>query len=135
QGRIHKLITMEQARDLRPDIILATLTENEGGWHGFAREIGAKYGIQVGNQGTDNRYDLLDFALFSTTRPFLPWVPYVFHHQEFDLHDFRFEYPPSDRTFVGTWVQVLPADAGAHDYFLRLARALPDLRFRYHGHV
>ena len=135
-GRVHKMLTMAQARDLKPDFVLATLTENETGLAGFAKEIGAKFGIQVGNQDTDNRYDLLDFALFSTTRRNYPWVPYVTYRQEFSLADFRFEYPPSDRTFVGTWVQAMATgDSVAYDFFLRLARALPELRFRYHGHV
>ncbi len=135
-GRVHKMLTVEQARDMRPDIVLATLTENEEGLHTFAREVGAKFGIQVGNQGTINRYDLIDFAMFSTTRDFMPWVPYVTYRQEFDLHDFRFEYPPSDRTFIGSWVQAMPTgDTQAYEYFLALARAVPELRFRYHGHV
>ncbi len=135
-GRVMKMLTMDQARDMKPDIVIASLTENESGLHRFAKEIGAKFGIQVGNQDTDNRYDLLDFAMFSTTRRNYPWVPYVTYRQEFDLHDFRFEYPPADRTFVGTWVQAMPVgDPVAYDFFMRLARALPDLRFRYHGHV
>lgn len=134
-GQVHKMLTVEQARSIGVDIVLATLTENEAGMARFAREIGAKFGIQVGNQGTLNRYDLIDFALFSTSRESWPWVPYVVYRQEFSLEQFRFEYPPSDRTFVGTWVQVLPADQGSHEYFLNLARALPELRFRYHGHV
>jgi hypothetical protein len=135
-GRVMKMLTMEQARDMKPDIVLATLTENEDGLHRFAKEIGAKFGIQVGNQGTANRYELLDFAMFSTTRWSYPWCPYVTYRQEFSLTDFRFEYPPADRKFVGTWVQAMPTgDPIAYDLFLRLARALPDLRFRYHGHV
>lgn len=133
--RVHKFLTMEQARDLRPDIIIATLTENEQGWHDFARSIGARFGIQVGNQGTANRYDLIDFALFSTSRELYPWVPYVTYRQEFSLIDYCFEYPPTERDYVGTWVQALPEDRVEYDRFLRLARDLPDLRLRYHGHV
>lgn len=135
-GRVHKMLTVEQARAMRPDIVLASLTENEEGLERFAREIGAKFGIQVGNQGTLNRYDLIDFAMFSTTRDFMPWVPYVTYRQEFSLDDYRFEYPPSDPTYVGTWVQAMPfGGPGEYERFLRLARALPELRVRYHGHV
>jgi len=134
-GRVHRLVTMEQARALRPDIVLATLTENEPGWHAFAREVGAKYGIQVGNQGTANRYDLIDFALFSTVRDLYPWVPYVTYRQEFSLAEYHFEYPPAERDYVGTWVQALPEDRLEYARFLALARDLPDVRLRYHGHV
>lgn len=134
-GRAFRMLTLDQARDLRPDIILATLSENEEGMHGLAREVGAKYGIQVGNQGAINRYDLLDFALFSTSRDFWPWVPYTIYRQEFSLEDFRFEYPPSERDYVGTWVQALPEDPREYERFLRLAADLPELRLRYHGHV
>jgi hypothetical protein len=134
-GRTFKMLTVEQARAANIDIVLSTLTENEDGTAAFAREIGAKFGIQVGNQGTNNRYHLIDFALFSTTREHLPWVPYVFYRQEFSLEDFRFEYPPSDPTFCGTWVQALNADTAEFERFLSLAAAMPDLKFRYHGHV
>lgn len=133
--RTHKLVTLEQARALKPDIVLATLTENEQGWHDFARSVGAKFGIQVGNQGTINRYDLIDFALFSTSRQFYPWVPYVTYRQEFSLDDYRFEYPPTDPTYVGTWVQALPEDPQEYARFLAIAEALPELKVRYHGHV
>lgn len=134
-GRVNKMLTMDQARSLKPDIVLATLTENEPGWAKFARSIDAKFGIQVGNQGALNRYDLIDFALFSTTREMYPWVPYVTYRQEFDLDDYRFEYPPPERDYVGTWVQALPEDQVEYERFLRIARDLPDLRLRYHGHV
>lgn len=133
--RVHKLLTVEQARDLRPDIVLATLTENEIGWCGFAREIGSKYGIQVGNQDADNQYGLIDFAMFSTTRHAYPWKPYVTYRQEFSLADYRFEYPPTEPDMVATWVQALPDDRTEYERFLALARALPELRLRYHGHV
>lgn len=133
--RVHKMLTMEQARDMRPDIVIATIAENEEGFHGFAREIGAKFGIQLGNQGSFNRYDLADFSLISTTRDRYPWTPYVVYRQEFNLDDYCFEYPPSERDYVGSWVQALPADAGEYGRFLAVANALPDLRMRYHGHV
>lgn len=133
--RMNKMLTWEQAQDIKPDIILATLTENEGGWHQFAREIGAKFGIQVGNQGTANNYGLIDFAMFSTSRDHYPWVPYVTYRQEFSLDDYRFEYPPTERDYVGTWVQALPDDAEEYSRFLQIAAGLPELRVRYHGHV
>ena len=134
-GRVMKMLTLAQARDLKPDIVIASLAENEEGLHRFATEIGAKFGLQLGNQGTINRYDLADFSLISTTRDGYPWTPYVVYRQEFSLADFRFEYPPADRTYVGTWVQVLPSDEGEYQRFLRLAADIPEAKMRYHGHV
>lgn len=131
--RTYRLVTMEQARALKPDIVIACLAENETGLHGFARDVGAKYGIQIGNQGADNQWGLVDFALSSVTLPLLPkpWMPHVFYHQEFSLSDFRFEYPAESQT-VATRVQCF---AGTQDYarFTRLA-GMSGLDFRWFGH-
>ena len=134
-GRSFRLVTTEQARDLRPDIVIACLAENETGLHRFASEVGATYGIQIGNQGADNQWGLASFVLASVTTPQLgggkPWVPHVFYHQEFSLSDFRFEYPPSS-AMIATCVQCF---AGTPDYarFTRLA-GMSGLDFRWFGH-
>ena len=133
-GRVYRMVTMEQARALNLDIVIATLTENEEGWHGFAREIGAKFGLQLGNEATVNRYDLADFCLFSTTREHLPWVPYVFYHHEFSLEDFRFEYPPTEPDVAATWVQCLPSGTVEWERFKLLAAATPEIQWYHHGH-
>ena len=131
-GRILKLLTLEQA--LEVDIVIASLTENEEGFHRFAKSIGAKFGLQLGNQGTVNRYDLADFSLFSTTREYTPWTPFVFYRQEFSLKDFRFEYPPTESDVAATWVQCLPSAGEDWDRFTSLAKATPELRWFHHGH-
>lgn len=133
-GRVFKMLTMEQARSMPIDIVLATLSENQQGLKLFAMERGAAFGIQIGNQGSDNLWGAADFAMCSTTLPFVPWKPHVFYHQEFDLGLFRFEYPPTANDYVGTWVQCLKIDGREYDRFQRLARDLPELRLRYHGH-
>jgi len=133
--RTYRLVTMEQARALKPDIVIACLAENETGLSGFAKEVGAHYGIQIGNQGAENQWGLAEFVLSSVTLPQLgggkPWVPHVFYHQEFSLSDFRFEYPPESQT-VATRVQCF---AGTPDYarFTRLS-GLSGLDFRWFGH-
>lgn len=133
-GRVHKMVTLEQARSQDWDIVLATLSENEPGMAAFARERGAKYGIQIGNQGALNQWDLADFGLCSTTLPFVPWKPYVTYHQEFSLTDFRYEYPPAERSKASTWVQCLSEDAPEYSRFLAMAEAAPELQWRFHGH-
>ena len=133
-GRVHKMVTLDQVRSQRFDIVLASLTENEEGLHNLARSIGAKFGIQLGNEGTVNRYDLIDFALFSTGREHLPWKPYVFYRQEFNLNDFRFDYPPTENDLVATWVQCLPSGEEDWERFKTLAALTPELKWRHHGH-
>ena len=134
-GRVYRMVTLAQAYDLRPDIVISTLAENETGLHGFARAVGAKYGIQIGNQGAENQWGLVDFALSSVTLPQLPggkpWVPHVFYRQEFSLADFRYEYPPTTDV-IACRVQCF---AGTPDYarFTRLS-GLSGLTFRWFGH-
>jgi len=132
--RVHKLVTLEQVRSQHFDIVLATLAENEAGLHDLARSIGATFGIQLGNEGTVNRYDLADFSMFSTAREHLPWTPYVFYHQEFSLTDFRFEYPPTENDVAATWVQCLGSAPEDWERFVTLARLTPELRWYHHGH-
>lgn len=105
-GQTQKRVTMEQARDLRPDIILSTLVENDMGWHGFAQEVGAHFGIQVGNQGATAAWGAAEFALLSVTTPgFTPWRPHVYYHQEFSLKDFAPDGGNIDSRTMATMVQ------------------------------
>jgi hypothetical protein len=133
-GRIMKMVTMDQARELSFDLVISTLAENEEGWHRFAREIGAHYGIQVGNQGAPNAWGLAEFALLSVTTPGVtPWMPHVTYHQEFSLDDYRYEWPPAERDLVATRVQCL-TDTPAYQTFRAVAELTPEARFRHYGH-
>lgn len=133
---IQKRVTMEQARDLRPDIIMSTLVENDVGWLGFAKESGAHFGIQVGNQGAQALWPHAEFALLSVTTPgFTPYRPHVYYHQEFSLKDF---YPDAGAgglqgQEVACCVQCY---AGGPDYplFLDLAGRVPEATWRHYGH-
>lgn len=132
--RTLRRLTLEQARDLRPDLIISTLAENDTGWATFAREIGAHMGVQVGNQGQQCNWMAAEFALLSTTTPgFTPWMPHVYYHQEFSLADFAADggaLALPDR--VGTWVQC-PTTSPGYDRFRELA-ARTGLEWRWFGH-
>jgi hypothetical protein len=133
-GRITKRVTLEQARDLKPDIVIATLAENEPGLYRFSRDVGAVYGIQIGNQGAPNGFGVAAFVMSSVTLPHVkPWMPHVFYHQEFDLNDFRFEWPPSEPDLVMTRVQCFNQTPD-YERFQRFAEATPELRWRHYGH-
>jgi hypothetical protein len=136
-GEWIRLVTMEQAADLKPDLVIATLAENEIGLARWAREHGAHYGIQVGNQGAPNLWPLAEFGLLSVTTPgFTPWKPHVTYRQEFDLKLF---YPDGGlgsllmRNLVMSRVQCFQTSP---DYalFRATAEAVPEATFRWFGH-
>lgn len=132
-SRKTKMVTYDVARSRSWDLVIATLAENEEGLCGFAREVGAHYGIQIGNQGAPNQWGMAEFGLCSTTLPFTPFKPHVFYHQEFNLQDFRFEWPPAHVSEVQTRVQCFTGTE-YYERFRRLAGLLPELTFRHYGH-
>lgn len=136
-GQYQKRVTYEQARDLKPDIVLSTLMANDVGLATFARSIGAKFGVHTGNQGQACLWGAADFALLSSTTPELgpggPPIPHVYYRQEFDTEkDFR----PGDRPIPGTvrtMVQCARVSEG-YDLFKETAGLLPLASFRWYGH-
>lgn len=100
--RYQHMVTLEAARDLRPDIVMASVAHNHEGLHRFAREVGAKFGIHLGNvrfshiDMAEDRWDLADFGIVTTLLPIEPPKPHVVVHQEFSLDDFRHEPGKAD---------------------------------------
>ena len=125
-GQSIRLVTYEDARDQRWDLVLATLAENEQGWWQFAQEVGAHYGIQVGNQGAANLWPLAEFGLLSVTTPGLkPWKPHVYYRQEFDTGLF---FPDGGRLAVADHVMnrvQCTSQTPDHDRWRRMVVAVP----------
>ena len=102
--RWQKLLTLEQARDEPPDIIIASVAHNHEGFARLASEVGARFGLHLGNvrfseiDMAEDRWDLADFGILTSVMPGPVPKPHVTVHQEFSLADFRYE-PPS-RTIV-----------------------------------
>ena len=130
-GRILVGVTLAQAREQEWDIVLCSLTHNEGGFAPLAAELGAVFGIQAGNVGQVDsiHWPPVRFALLSTTTGgiHIP-VPHVVYRQEFDLNDFRYEWPPTEPDSIGSFIQCFPENHGFYDQFLALARTDPRLR-------
>jgi len=148
-GRTIKYLTLEQLRAMRPEVVLCSLWANEAGYYKLAADIGAKFGIHCGNQGSPNNFSWANFAMLSTTRPELDFKPvssplrpdlqmpcaFTTYHQEFDIKNlYTFHYPPEERDTVCTWVQVLRASEVEQARFVRLAGLTPELRWFTHGH-
>lgn len=131
-GRVLRMVTLDQARAQDWDIIISSLPDNDVGMAALAREKGAKFGVQIGNEAQHSAWELADFGLVSASMPYQPPKPFVIYHQEFRLSDFRWEWPDNRRE-VGSWVQCFPENAVPYAEFLDIARVTPDFDWRIYG--
>ena len=140
--RWQSLITLEGARALKPDIVLASVAHNHEGFHRFAKEVGAKFGLHLGNvrfshiDMREDRWDLADFGIVTSVLPGPVDKPHVVVHQEFSLEDFRHEPPPPDRCRamrVSSFVNCFPENPQAYEGWKQVARARPQYDWRVYG--
>lgn len=133
-GRRHKMLTVEQAKALKPDIVIASVPQNEAGLARFAREVGAHYGIQIGNQWQHSDWDTAEFGLVSASIEPPNNRPHVIYRQEFSLADFRYEPPPREGQFtINSFVQCLPENPRAYSEFVHYAETTPDFKWGIYG--
>lgn len=128
-------VTLEKARSWTWDFILATVQENERGFHRFAQEVNAKYLYHVGNarQGID--WSLDPIILNSTSSPTIRSISGrdVYIGQEFDhLTTFRYRKPQRlDR--ITSFMNLLSKIPECLESFEGL-RELLSFEFRMFGH-
>jgi hypothetical protein len=139
-GRQHKLLTLEQARDLRPDIVIASVAHNHEGFARFASEVGATFGLQLGNvrfseiDMAEDRWDLAAFGLVTSIMPGPIPKPHVVYHQEFSLDDFRHEPPVErERPIVSSFVNCFPENPEGYATFREVAHLANDLVWLIYG--
>jgi len=137
--RHHRLLTLEQARDTRPDIVISTLAHNHEGFARFASDIGATFGLQIGNvrfspiDMTEDRWDLAAFGLVSGIMPATPPKPHVVYHQEFSRTDFAPAPPPRLGLRVSSFVQCYPETAWAYALMQDVASRAPEHDWKVYG--
>jgi hypothetical protein len=143
-GRFQRLVTLDAARDLRPDIVISTLAHNHEGFARFASEVGATFGLQIGNvrfgaqDMAEDRWDLAAFGLVSGIMPVEPPKPHVVYHQEFQIADtlvpgFRPEPPPrGDRLSVASFVQCYP-ESPTYVAWTAMAPQVPEMDWKVYG--
>jgi len=139
-GRNIKLLTLEQARDLRPDIVMASVSHNHEGFARFAKEVGATFGLQLGNvrfshiDMAEDRWDLAAFGLVSSIMPGPIPKPHVVYHQEFSLEDFRHEPPQEhERTVVSSFVNCFAENPEGYRTFREVADLAREIDWRIYG--
>jgi hypothetical protein len=138
--RWQNLITLEEARILKPDVVMASVAHNHEGLARFAREVGAKFGLHLGNvrfstiDMTEDRWDLADFGIVTSVLPGPVPKPHVVVHQEFSLDDFRHEPPPEDGVFrVSSFVNCFPENPQAYAGWRAVAGSRPQYDWRVYG--
>ena len=138
--RYQKLLTLTEARDLRPDIVISTLAHNHEGFARFAGEVGATFGLQLGNvrfgaiDMAEDRWDLAAFGLVSSIMPMPIAVPHVVYHQEFSLEDFRpSPVTPHDPLRIASFVQCFAENERTYALFTEAATANPGFDWRVYG--
>ena len=138
-GRWQNLVTLYEARDVMPDIVLASVAHNHEGLARFAREVGAKFGIHLGNvrfseiDMREDRWDLADFGIVTSVLPGPVPKPHVVVHQEFSLADFRHGPPDIGPFTVSSFVNCFPENPKAYAGFLAVAAERPDYCWRVFG--
>ena len=131
-------VNLESAKQMDWDLVISSLPHNDEGYHRLATETGAVFGVQVGNDVQQSRWDLAKFILASSTLPgYGPaWigkrfhykgVPAVMYHQEFDADTvFYPNWEPARKSKeVASWVNCF-AETNPYAQFARLARSYPD---------
>lgn len=133
-------LTMEEARDLRPDIVISSLAHNHEGFARFASEVGATFGLQLGNvrfgaiDMAEDRWDLASFGLVSSILPAPIAVPHVVYHQEFSLSDFRHEPGVThDPLRIASFVQCFPENERTYAMFAEAADLSPAFDWGVYG--
>jgi hypothetical protein len=138
--RWQNLVTLEEARVLWPDVVMASVAHNHEGLARFAREIGASFGLHLGNvrfaaqDMAEDRWDLADFGILTSIMPGPVPKPHVVVHQEFDLDDFRHETPePNDRMVVSSFVNCFPENYNAYAGWKAVAAQRRQYDWRVYG--
>ena len=130
--RKHRLVTVEQSRQLKWDFLLGSVTQHERLWSRLARDIGAKFIYQVGNIGQPVDWSLDPLVLCSSSLPIQGRG--VYYHPEFSLKDYNFnDTTPAPQKIITNFMNCLPATSTPYQEWCKLQELLPDFTFLEYG--
>ena len=123
-------VGLEHAKTMPWAYVVATVQDNQQGFHRFAQETGAKYVLQVGNTNQQVDWSLDPLALVSSEVPIRGRG--IVYHQEFDAEGvFGYADPEPSRT-VRSFVNCF-GSTYVHPIFEDVRAMLPDWTFASHG--
>ena len=132
-----RCVSLERARELGAwSLAVATVQENQPGFHRFAGDQGAQFVVQVGNTGQRIEWDLDPAVISSSEMPIVGRG--VVAHQEFDSQQggaFGFADPAMcDRGQVRNFVNLIHRIPQSWADFLAAERELEQYGFTFHAH-
>lgn len=133
-GQTFKMVTLPQFRSQRWDYVIATLDHNEPAFHRLAGEVGARYGIEIGNQWGGHAFQLRPFVLSGVMpNPAPVFCPSVVVRQEFDADVmFRASPPPMDPPVAASFVNCFPT-APTYPRWRAVADLVPEIDWKVYG--
>ncbi len=131
--RLIRGVTWDQARQMDWAYVVATVPDNQTGFHAFSMDHGAKYVLQVGNTNQYVDWGLDPLALVSSEVPIAGRG--IRYHQEFDSQGtFGYRAPiAKSRVRVATFVNCYSSMSGTYPQWLQAKELAPDFIWREHG--
>lgn len=91
EGGQFSMLTVEQAMELKPDVVISTVPGNHAGFNRFAQEVGAVHIVQIGNNEHPIDFSLDAIFLDSTNHYAPPNIRYYRYDQEIDTNLYHYE--------------------------------------------
>jgi hypothetical protein len=133
-GRTLDMVTLDVARDMKWDVVISSVPDNDPGLLRFAKEVGATWGVHVGNEAQYSAFGSAAFALCSARMPYQLPCPSVEYRQPFDTEGIFYpEWPPAEQKSVASFIQCFAENKTAYAEFLAHARHIPDMDWKVYG--
>ena len=125
-------VPLDVARSMTWAFVIATLDDDQWGFHRFAQETGARYVVQVGNTGQYVDWSLDPLAIVSSEVPIRGRG--ILYHQEMDPAATKWSDPDdADHGIVSSFVNCFPSIGPCHDLWQEAQAQAPDMEFREFG--
>ena len=128
-GRVIHGVTLEQARQIKWDYVVATVQDNQRGFRRFADESGARYVLQAGNTNQFIDWSLDPLVIATNEMPIRGRGVRV--HQEIDRETFAYR-PPTDAKVIRSFVNCFDSTPCV-ERFWEARHRLPEFTFGNHG--
>ncbi len=99
-------VMLEEAKGMDWAFVIATVPDNEHGFHRFAQETGAQYVVGIGNTGQSVEWSLDPIALSSSEMPLVGKG--VVYHQPMDPIKYHPIFVPELRHTAASFVNCMP---------------------------